>query len=106
MKPEPLDLENIEIPDNTIAQACFNTIMRGLTKDEIQTDSKEEALDCVFDLLTEFRNEIREKIKSVCEFFLKELEEIEGDSRSDEDIMRTIKAKFRSAFKDILGGEA
>ncbi len=47
-----------------------------------------------------------EDVRSACEFFLKELEEIEGDSRSDEDIMRTIKAKFRSAFKDILGGES
>ena len=59
MKPEPLDLEEIKIPDNKLTRACMNIIVRGLTENEKQVDTKEEALSIIFDLLEEYKNSSR-----------------------------------------------
>jgi len=71
-KLKPLDLDNeVKIPDNELAQSCFEMILRALVSDEKEFDTKEEALDCIFSLLSEFKDEIKQRIKSACEFYLK-----------------------------------
>jgi len=69
---KPLDLDSeTKIPDNELAQSCFEMILRALISDEKEFDTKEEALDCIFSLLDEFKDEIKNQIKSACKFYLK-----------------------------------
>jgi len=71
-KLKPLDLDSeTKIPDNELAQSCFEMILRALISDEKEFDTKEEALDCIFSLLDEFKDEIKNQIKSACKFYLK-----------------------------------
>ena len=72
-KHKPLDL-SIEIPNNELANACVNMIIRGLTKDEKQVDTKGEAFDIVFDLLEEFRDELIQRFKSAVQGLLIDIE--------------------------------
>ena len=69
---KPLDLDSeTKIPENELAQSCFEMILRALISDEKEFDTKEEALDCIFSLLDEFKDDIKNQIKSACEFYLK-----------------------------------
>ena len=71
-EPKPLDLDSeTKIPENELAQSCFEMILRALISDEKEFDTKEEALDCIFSLLDEFKDDIKNQIKSACEFYLK-----------------------------------
>jgi len=71
-EPKPLDLDNeTKIPDNELAQSCFEMILRALISDEKEFDTEEEALDCIFSLLSEFKDEIKKHIESACRFYLK-----------------------------------
>jgi len=69
---KPLDLDSeTKIPDNELAQSCFEMILRALISDEKEFDTEEEAIDCIFSLLGEFKDDIKNQIKSACEFYLK-----------------------------------
>jgi len=72
MKPQPLDLEVEHIYVNDLAEATINMIIQGLTTKEQIVDSKEEAITLIFDLVQEVVNEeIKQRIKSACEFYLR-----------------------------------
>ena len=77
MKPKPLNLrfDDITIPNNEIAEASFDMIVRALRRNEREVDTKEEAYDIVFSLLEEYKDtllkEVKQRIKSACEFYLK-----------------------------------
>ncbi len=69
---ELLDLDSeIKIPDNELAQSCFKMILRALISDKKQFDTEEEAINCIFSLLNEFKDDIKNRIKLACEFYLK-----------------------------------
>ena len=71
-KEKILDFDNeIKIPENELAESCFEMIFRALISDEKEFDTKEEALDCIFSLLGEFKDEIKERIRYACEFYLR-----------------------------------
>ena len=75
MKPKPLNLrfDDITIPNNEIAEASFDMIVRALRRNEREVDTKEEAYDIVFSLLEEYKDtllkEVKQRIKSACEFY-------------------------------------
>ena len=128
-EPKPLDLDNeVKIPDNELAQSCFEMILRALISDEKEFDTEEEALDCIFSLLGEFKDEIKGQIKSACEFYLRYIynpwllweERHEFRSEKLREFMRDIVENedtaiedsamskynewlFKEAFKSVLG---
>ena len=127
-EPKPLDLDSeTKIPENELAQSCFEMIFRALISDEKEFDTKEEALDCIFSLLDEFKEETKEHIRSVCEFylryiydpwllweerhefrceklreFMKDIVENEDTAIEDSAMCEYNKWLFKEAFKSIL----
>ena len=84
MKPEPLtnlrgDLELKTKEANEELEILLNTLLTG------GTDNKEEALELIFNLLEEFRNEIRQDIKSAVQWLLEEIEKEKDKIENDRD---------------------
>ena len=78
MKPEPLtnlkgDLELKTKEANEELEILLNTLLTG------GVDNKGEALELIFSLLEEFRNEIRQDVKSAVKWLLKEIEKREEE---------------------------
>ena len=102
-KLKPLDLDNeVKIPDNELARSCFKMILRALISDEKEFDTKEEALDCIFSLLSEFKDEIKQRIKSACEFYLRYKDNpellIEEHPEYEEELMSQFLFKYRNTL--------
>ena len=134
MKPKPLDLEEFkEFAPNEVAKADANMIVRALYKDEREVDTKEEAIEIVSSLIEEIIDEIKQRIKSACEFYLrykdnptmfvKEFPEFEKEVKEIGFVWSPLTKKdfliegmpdaikyynewlFKIAFRDVLGGE-
>ena len=70
--PQPLDLEDLkEFAPNELVKAIMSQMIYGLYKEEKLVDTKEEAIELAQDLLTEILDEIKQRLKSACEFYLR-----------------------------------
>jgi len=71
-KPQPLDLEDLkEFAPNLLAKNIMDMIIQGLTRNEKIVDTKEDAIELTSDLINEIVDEIKQRLKSACEFYLK-----------------------------------
>lgn len=71
MKPKPLDLEKEEFKMDEVTEASYSTILRALMNDEKEVDTTEEALDIIGDFINGLKDDLKQRIKSACEFYLR-----------------------------------
>ena len=65
---EKIKIHNLELKSkeaNEKLEILLNALLTG------ELDNKEEASELIFNLLEEFRNEIKQRVKSACEFYLR-----------------------------------
>ena len=102
---KPLNLEEMKkFAPNEVAKADVDMIVRALYKEK-QVDTEEEAIEIVNNLIDEIVDDAKQRIKSACEFYLQELENLTSWDATYQDYLISIhdvRKLFRLAFKDVF----